>query len=155
MISLDHIELLEQRVEQAVTKITQLLEENRNLQQKNSELEEKNRQLQSVVVSFEQNQEKIEQGIILALERLNIVENTVLQTAESLPSTDFSPTDRTAENTATSNTYENSNISPNSNADLPQTPSNSGSPVEPLSQPVQEEQPDLISENDDQLFDIF
>lgn len=81
MISLDQIQLLEQKVESAVAKILQLTEENQALSQRCVQLEEENRSLQNNILNFHQDQEMIEQGIIKALDKLNAVENSVLQAA--------------------------------------------------------------------------
>lgn len=79
MISLEQIQLLEQKVESAVAKILQLTEERDSLRQRCVHLEEENNRLQSNILDFHQDQERIEQGIIKALEKLNAVENSVLQ----------------------------------------------------------------------------
>ena len=83
MISLEQISLLEQKVESAVAKILQLTEERAGLLQQCAQLESENRDLKNKLLSFEQDQEKIEQGIIKALDRLNVVENSVLQAISS------------------------------------------------------------------------
>ncbi len=79
MISLEQIQLLEQKVESAVAKILQLTEERTGVLQRCAQLESENQGLKNKLQSFEQNQKKIEQGIIKALDRLNVVENSVLQ----------------------------------------------------------------------------
>lgn len=79
MISLEQIQLLEQKVESAVAKILQLTEERDSLYQRCVQLEEENNRLQSNIIDFHQDQERIEQGIIKALDKLNAVENSVLQ----------------------------------------------------------------------------
>lgn len=79
MISLDQIQLLEQKVESAVAKILQLTEERDAIYRRCIQLEEENNRLQSNILDFHQDQERIEQGIIKALDKLNTVENSVLQ----------------------------------------------------------------------------
>lgn len=79
MISLSQIQLLEEKVESAVARIMQLSQEKEALSKRCLQLEEKNKLLQDNLLSFEQDQERIEQGIIKALDRLNVVENSVLQ----------------------------------------------------------------------------
>lgn len=81
MITLDQIRLLEQKVESAVAKIARLEAENSELKQRCQQLENEKSQIKSTLYNFEQDQEKIEQGIINALDRLNTVENSVLQAA--------------------------------------------------------------------------
>lgn len=79
MISLEQIQLLEQKVESAVAKILQLTEERDTLFQRCTQLEDENKRLQSNILDFHQDQDRIEQGIIKALDKLNAVENSVLQ----------------------------------------------------------------------------
>lgn len=79
MISLDQIQLLQQKVEKAILKISELQNINDSLTLKCNELEEKNTFLTNKVATFEADQNKIEQGILKALERLNTVESSVLQ----------------------------------------------------------------------------
>jgi FtsZ-binding cell division protein ZapB len=81
MISLDQILLLEQKVERAVEKITQLQAENDALRRKCSELTNALSSKTEQISSFEQDQNKIENGILKALERLNSIENSVLKAA--------------------------------------------------------------------------
>lgn len=83
MISLDEIQLLEQKVEAVVTKLLQVTEEKKSLTQRCFQLESENHDLRNKISSFEKDQERIEQGIIKALDRLNIVENSVLKVVTS------------------------------------------------------------------------
>lgn len=82
MISLVQIQLLEEKVESAVAKILQLTKENEALAQRCAQLEDEKAKLQDNLLNFHQDQERIEQGIIKALDRLNVVENSVLQAVE-------------------------------------------------------------------------
>lgn len=82
MISLVQIQLLEEKVEGAVARIMQLNQEKEALTKRCLQLEEENRLFRENLLSFEQDQERIEQGIIKALDRLNVVENSVLQAVE-------------------------------------------------------------------------
>ena len=91
MISLDQIQLLGKKVESALIRIVELQNENAELQNKCAELETRNSELSRLVADFEQNQNTIEQGILSVLDRLNSIENTVLQTdSESTNSTNLS-----------------------------------------------------------------
>lgn len=83
MISLEQILLLEKKVESAVSKIQQLQAENDALRTKCSELSNALSSKSEQLSSFEQDQSKIESGIMNALERLSSIENSVLKTAES------------------------------------------------------------------------
>ena len=70
MISLDQILLLEQRVESAVAKIAQLQAENDALRSKCSELTNALSSKSEQLSTFESDQNKIESGILKALDRL-------------------------------------------------------------------------------------
>ena len=79
MISLDHVLLLEQKVESAVAKIAQLQAENDALRSRCSELTNALSTKSEQLSSFESDQNKIESGILKALDRLNSIENSVLK----------------------------------------------------------------------------
>ena len=87
MISLDQIQLLEQKVELAVKKISELQKENDFLRSefsalkvKSDELQKTNTEMQNKLTIFENDQPRIEQGIINALKYLDNVEDSVLNT---------------------------------------------------------------------------
>ena len=86
MITLDQVLLLEQKVESAVAKIQQLEAENDALRNKCSELTNALSAKSEQLSSFEADQNKIEQGIRKALDRLNTIENSVLKAAGQLQS---------------------------------------------------------------------
>ena len=79
MISLDQILLLERKVESAVEKISQLQSENDALRTKCAELTNALADKSERLSSIEQDQSKIEDGILKALDRLNSIENSVLR----------------------------------------------------------------------------
>jgi len=79
MISLDQVLLLEQKVESAVGKIAQLQAENDALRSKCSELTNALSNKTEQLSSFEQDQSRIENGILKAIDRLNFIENSVLK----------------------------------------------------------------------------
>lgn len=81
MISLDQVLLLEQKVESAVNKITQLQAENDALRSKCAELTNALSSKSEQLSSFEQDQNKIESGILQALNKLSSIENSVLKVA--------------------------------------------------------------------------
>lgn len=112
MISLSQIQLLEEKVESAVAKIMQLNQEKEALTQRCLQLEEENKTLQANFLSFEQDQERIEQGIIKALDRLNVVENSVLQAVAYPAKTQEQMTDEVQSSPADLNQIKN-NISVN------------------------------------------
>ncbi len=81
MISLDQVLLLEQKVESAVEKIKQLEAENDALRNKCSELTNALSAKTEQLKAYESDQQKIESGIIKAIDRLNSIENSVLKAA--------------------------------------------------------------------------
>ena len=81
MVSLDQVLLLQEKVESAVQKIAQLNQENDALRTRCSELTKALSQKTEQLSAFASDQNKIEEGILKALERLNSVENTVLKAA--------------------------------------------------------------------------
>ena len=80
MITLDHVLLLEQKVESAVKKISQLQAENDALRSRCAELTNALSSKSEQLSAFDQDQGKIESGILKALDRLSAIENSVLQT---------------------------------------------------------------------------
>lgn len=83
MITLDQVQLLEKKVEAIVSKMNDLQRQNIALQEKNRELIEKNSLLMQKISSFEADQNRIEQGILNALDRLNSMENSALKVGTS------------------------------------------------------------------------
>lgn len=81
MITLDQIRILEQKVEEAVSLIQRLKQENKDLTAQCVALEEEKNSLTERISAYEADQERIEQGIIQTLEKLNVIENSVLQVA--------------------------------------------------------------------------
>ncbi len=82
MISLDQVLLLERKVEEAVAKISQLQAENTELRNKCTELVSMVSSKSEQLSSFRQDQDRIENGILKALDRLNSIENSILNAAE-------------------------------------------------------------------------
>ena len=87
MISLEQIMLLRSKVDTAVERLGALTAENSQLKSENDALRSKCAELTNalsekteLVSNLEADQSKIEEGILLALNRLNTVENTVLGT---------------------------------------------------------------------------
>ena len=84
MISLEQILLLQDRVENAVAKIAQLNAENVALRRKCAELTNALAAKTEQFSSFQNDQNKIEEGILKALNRLDALENTVLSASSSV-----------------------------------------------------------------------
>lgn len=83
MISIDQIMLLQQKVESAVQKIAQLKEENAALRNKCSELTNALSEKSELLSTFEADEKRIEDGILKALNKLDSVENSLLNQANS------------------------------------------------------------------------
>lgn len=86
MISLDQVLLLEQKVESAVAKIQQLEAENAALRKKCSELTNVLTAKSEQLNTFKADENKIEIGIKKAIERLAVIENSVLKATGSIAS---------------------------------------------------------------------
>ena len=84
MITLDQVLLLEKKVESAVEKIAQLQAENAALSTKCSELTNALSSKSEQLTTFEKDQDKIESGILNALDRLNSIENSILKVATAV-----------------------------------------------------------------------
>jgi hypothetical protein len=78
MLNLDQVRLLENRVEKAVAKIQGLTSENDRLTGEIEALQSRVRELEGLVNAFKDDQGKIEQGILNALDRLSAFEDSIL-----------------------------------------------------------------------------
>lgn len=78
MLNLDQVRLLENRVEKAVAKIQGLSSENDRLTGEIEALQSRVRELEGLVNAFKDDQGKIEQGILNALDRLSAFEDSIL-----------------------------------------------------------------------------
>ena len=115
MISLDQVQLLEQKVGSAVEKITQLSAENAALRTKRAELQNALDAKTEQFTSFQSDQNKIEEGILSALDRLNTVENTVLESANAESNSDGSVDYSYVSNENNGNNEENNQNDPYNN----------------------------------------
>jgi len=97
MISLDQILLLERKVESAVEKISQLQSENDALRTKCAELTNALADKSERLSSIEQDQSKIENGILKALDRLNSIENSVLRAGSAASAVKAPPSQKAHE----------------------------------------------------------
>ncbi len=77
MLSLDQVRLLENRVEKAVGKIQSLDAENTRLRSQLSALQSHVSELESLVQGFKDDQGRIEEGILNALDRLSAFEDSM------------------------------------------------------------------------------
>lgn len=81
MISVETILLLQQKVESAVQKIEQLKSENDALRAERSELTKALSEKSELLSRFSADEKKIEDGILGALNRLDAVENALLDSS--------------------------------------------------------------------------
>ena len=80
MVSLDQIQLLEQKIEIAVGKIVRITEENLSLHREVQRIRAENESLQGIITKSQDEQIQIEQGILNIIDRLEAIETTVLET---------------------------------------------------------------------------
>jgi len=85
MLNLDQVRLLENRVEKAVTKIQSLTAENTHLRSQLSTLQTRVGELEGLVRSFRDDQGRIEEGILNALDRLSAFEDSVFHAEDPTP----------------------------------------------------------------------
>jgi hypothetical protein len=85
MLNLDQVRLLENRVEKAVGKIQSLTAENTQLRSQLSGLQTRVGELEGLVRSFKDDQGRIEEGILNALDRLSAFEDSVFHAETASP----------------------------------------------------------------------
>ncbi len=90
MLTLDQVRLLENRVEKAVGKITSLTDENTLLRNQLSGLQTRVSELEGLVRTFRDDQGRIEEGILSALDRLSAFEDSFF-TSDAPISVDSTP----------------------------------------------------------------
>lgn len=78
MITLDQVRALESRIEKAVVLVEDLKAENLGLRSEAERLRGRERELETRIREFQQDQARIEEGIVHALERLDAFEDLVL-----------------------------------------------------------------------------
>lgn len=77
MLSLDQVRLLEDRVQKAVVKIQTLDTENSRLRTEMDALRARTSELEGLVRAFKDDQGRIEEGILNALEKLSAFEDSI------------------------------------------------------------------------------
>ncbi len=97
MLNLDQVRLLENRVEKAVTKIKSLTDENTHVRSQLTALQARVNELEGLVRSFKDDQGRIEEGILNALDRLSAFEDSIYQTPDTPASHDAPATDESIE----------------------------------------------------------
>jgi uncharacterized phage infection (PIP) family protein YhgE len=81
MSTLDNVKLLEAKIEKAVEIIKQLTEENKKLRDKTVAFQEKINDLEFTVLSYKEDQQHIESGIQSVMDRLNQLDESLIQTS--------------------------------------------------------------------------
>lgn len=97
MLSLDQVRLLEDRVQKAVSKIQTLTSENTHLRSELSALQTRVVELEGLVNAFKDDQGRIEEGILNALDKLSAFEDSVFHADSPVSaSVDVQPTQAAA-----------------------------------------------------------
>ena len=77
MLSLEQVKLLESKVTQTINYVKKLSGENSQLKEKLHSSQKRNEELEALVRQFNENQSRIEDGILSALNRLNQFEDAL------------------------------------------------------------------------------
>jgi chromosome segregation ATPase len=77
MVSLEQIKLLESKVSRTIDYVKKVTEENRQLKEKLDSYQKRIDDLEGLVLQFKQDQSRIEDGILSALDRLNQFEDAL------------------------------------------------------------------------------
>ena len=77
MVSLEQVKLLETKVAKAIDYVRRVNEENSSLKEKMNVCQSRVNELEALVQRFKDDQSRIEEGIISALERLNQFEDAI------------------------------------------------------------------------------
>jgi FtsZ-binding cell division protein ZapB len=77
MITLEQVKLLETKVTKAIDYVKKVTEENSRLKEKLDSCQNRIDELELVVQSFKEDQNRIEDGILAALDRLNQFEDAI------------------------------------------------------------------------------
>ena len=87
MISLEQVKLLESKVTRTIDYVKKVIDENKQLKEKLASYQNRIDELEVLVSRFKQDQNRIEDGILSALDRLNQFEGAVenLLSSESKP----------------------------------------------------------------------
>jgi len=79
MLNLEQVRLLEERVQRVISRTGELQRENRDLREKLEGYQERIQELEAHIEQFSSNQAEIEQGVLNALQRLDEVEDAVVE----------------------------------------------------------------------------
>ncbi|MDR1470163.1 MAG: cell division protein ZapB [Spirochaetaceae bacterium] len=165
MVTIEQVELLESKVSKAIDYVKRLTADNEQLRETSAQLVSENdmlcgkldgyqkriTELEAVLQGFKKDQERIEQGIISSLERLNRFEDAV---GNMVPAGDPVPLDETSGGTtADVEVPSASSVSASASAVPPSaTPASTGIPAAPVfpepvpSEPFGEEEEEFADE---------
>jgi chromosome segregation ATPase len=93
MLTLDQVRSLENRVAKALGYIDRLTDENAALRERLGGYERRIKDLEVLIRDFQQDQGRIEEGILSALEKLNVFEDAVLEKAGDAAQAAMTPLD--------------------------------------------------------------
>ncbi len=79
MLSLEQVRLLDERVQRVITRTSELQRENRELRERLEGYQERIQDLEGKIEQYSSNQAEIEQGVLNALQRLDEVEDAVVE----------------------------------------------------------------------------
>lgn len=143
MLNLDQIKQLESRVSKAIDLIRTLKDENDLLKLELDDRQRRIEELENIVLVFKNDQAKIEEGIINALNHLSAFEDTVYQAAQSTVAPQGVPVNELPETSVKTSdvvTEEQPEVShkepaiPQTTADIPEAASQPVAPQETASQ---------------------
>jgi chromosome segregation ATPase len=77
MVSLEQIKLLESKVSKTIEYVKKVTDENRQLKEKLDSYQKRIEELEGLVLQFKEDQSRIEDGILSALDRLNQFEDAL------------------------------------------------------------------------------
>lgn len=100
MVNLDQIKQLEARVSKAIELMQTLKDENDLLKLELHDRQQRIEELENIVLVFRNDQAKIEEGIINALNHLSAFEDTVYQAANSTAASPAAPVSEASETQA-------------------------------------------------------
>jgi len=108
MVSLEQVKLLESKVTNTIEYVKKVTAENTKLKEKLDSYQKRIEELEVLVQQFKENQGRIEDGILSALDRLNqfedALESKLSIEIESKPLMDTKPPDKTADEGKNPNT---------------------------------------------------
>jgi len=160
MVSLEQVKLLETKVARAIEYVERVTSENIGFAQRESELlakleasQKRTEELEALVLRFKEDQSRIEDGILSALERLSQFEDAIEKSLEDKPD---SKTAKSSSAKPSVKTGDGLLAKSNSTTDRTPAESKSGQPASPSSDemffeiPEEETEEDIAEDLDDE-----